>query len=99
MKLEFSKRKKKFSDIIPGVKKKNARFGIIKWCCCSTKKWKAENYNGKKRNFVKNAYYEELKPINNVDKECIDEHESDSEILQYDNDKASVECEGSDNEE
>ena len=47
----------------------------------------------------KNAYYEELKPINNVDKECIDEHESDSEILQYDNDKASVECEGSDNEE
>ena len=47
----------------------------------------------------KNAYYEELKPINNVDKECIDEHESDSEILQYDNDKASVECEGRDNEE
>ena len=47
----------------------------------------------------KNGYYEELKPINNVDKECIDEHESDSEILQYDNDKASVECEESDNEE
>ena len=47
----------------------------------------------------KNTYYEELKPINNVDKECIDKHESDSEILQYDNDKASVECEGSDNEE
>ena len=47
----------------------------------------------------KNAYYEELKPINNVDKECIDKHKSDSEILQYDNDKASVECEGSDNEE
>ena len=45
------------------------------------------------------AYYEELKPISNVDKEYIDEHESDSEILQYDSDEASVENEESDNEE
>ena len=47
----------------------------------------------------KNADYEELKPISNVDKECIDEHESDSGILQYDSDEASVESEESDNEE
>ena len=47
----------------------------------------------------KNAYCEELKPISNVDKECIDKHESASEIQQYDSDKASVESEGSDNEE
>ena len=74
--------------------------GIIKWCCCSTKKCKTGNYNGKEQNFVtKNAYYEELKPISNVDKEYIDEHESDSKILSYDSDKASVESEESDNEE
>ena len=46
----------------------------------------------------KNAYYEELKPISNVDKEYIGEHESDSEILQYDSDEARVESEESDNE-
>ena len=47
----------------------------------------------------KNAYYEELKPISNVNKEYFDEHESDSEILQYDSDEASVDSEESDNEE
>ena len=47
------KKKKKFSDIIPEEKKRSARVGMIKWCCCSTKKWKAGNYNGKKQNFVK----------------------------------------------
>ena len=47
----------------------------------------------------KNAYYEELKPISNVDKEYIQEHESDSAILQYDSDEANVEKEESDNEE
>ena len=45
--LKFSKRKKKFNDIIPGEKKRNAKVDIIKWCCCSTTKWKAGNYNGK----------------------------------------------------
>ena len=47
----------------------------------------------------KNAYYEELKPTNNVDKEYIGEHESDSTILQYDSHEASVESEESGNEE
>ena len=51
------------------------------------------------RTLSKNAYYEELKPINDVDKEYIDEHESDSKILQYDSDKANVESEECDNEE
>ena len=46
----------------------------------------------------KNAYYVELKPISNVDKEYIGEHKSDSEILQYDSDEARVESEESDNE-
>ena len=46
----------------------------------------------------KNAYYVELKPISVVDKEYIEEHESDSEILQYDSDEASVERDKSDNE-
>ena len=74
--------------------------GIIKWCYCSTKKWKTENCNGKELNFVReNTYYEELKPISNVDKEYIGEHESDSKILPYDSDEASVESEESDNEE
>ena len=47
----------------------------------------------------KNAYYEELKPISDVEKEYIDEHESDSEILQCGSDEASAESEESDNEE
>ena len=47
----------------------------------------------------KSAYYEELKAISNVDKEYIDEHKSDSEMLQYDNDEASVKSKESDNEE
>ena len=47
----------------------------------------------------KNAYYKELIPVSNVDKEYIDEHESDSVIVQYDSDEASVESEESDNEE
>ena len=47
----------------------------------------------------KNAHYEEIKPISNVDKEYIDEHESDSAILQYDSDEASVENEESGNKE
>ena len=51
------------------------------------------------RTLSKNAYHEELKPISDVDKECIDKHESDREILQYDSDDASVEREENDNEE
>ena len=47
----------------------------------------------------KNAYYKELKPISDVDKEYIDEHESNSEALQYDSDEASVESEESDNKQ
>ena len=47
----------------------------------------------------KNAYYAELKPISNVDKEYIDKHESHNEILQCDSDEASVESEENDNEE
>ena len=47
----------------------------------------------------KNAYYEELKPISGVDKKYIDEHQGDSEILQYDSDKASVDSEENDEEE
>ena len=50
------------------------------------------------RTLSKNAYYKELKPISVADKECIDEHESDSEILQYDSDEASVERDKSHNE-
>ena len=44
-----------------------------------------------------NAYHKELKPISGADKEYIDEHESDSEIVQYDIGKASVESEESHN--
>ena len=51
--LKFRKREKKFSDIILGQKNRNARVGIIKWCCNLTKKWKGRNYNGKERNLVK----------------------------------------------
>ena len=73
--LKFPKQKKKRQK----KKQRNARVGIVKWCCCSTKKWKAGNYNGKEQNSVKkNAYYKELKPISNVHKEYIDEHESDN---------------------
>ena len=58
-----------------------------------------ETTMARSRTLSKNAYYEELKPISNVDKEYIDEHESDCKILQYDSDEASVESEESDNEE
>ena len=44
-----------------------------------------------------NAYHKEFKPISGADKEYIDEHESDSEIVQYDIGKASVESEESHN--
>ena len=46
-----------------------------------------------------NAYYEELKPISDADKEYSEEHESDSKILQYDSEEASVVSKESDNEE
>ena len=58
-----------------------------------------ETAMARSRTLSKNAYYEELKPISNVNKEYIDEHESDSEILQYDSDEASVESEERGNEE
>ena len=47
----------------------------------------------------KNTYYEELRPISDVDKEYIDEHESHGKILQYDSDEGSVKSEESDHEE
>ena len=47
----------------------------------------------------KNAYYEEFKPISDAEKECSDEHESDSKILQYDSEEGSAESKESDNEE
>ena len=53
----------------------------------------------KSRPLSKNAYYKELKPISNLNKGCIGENESDSEILQYDSDKASVESKESYNRE
>ena len=46
-----------------------------------------------------NAYCEELKPVSVAGKEYSDEHESDSKILQYYSDKASVESKESDNKE
>ena len=51
------------------------------------------------RTLSKNVYYEELKPVIDVDKEYIGEHQSDSKILLYDSDLASVKSEESDNEE
>ena len=97
--LKFLKQNKEFINIIADRKKRNARVGIIIWCCCSIKKWKAGNYNRKEQNFPWNGYYEELKPINDADKKYSDEHESDSEILQYDSDEASLEWKEIDNEE
>ena len=44
---------KKFIDIIPGQKMRNAKVVIIKWCCCPTKKRKVGNYNSKGRNFAR----------------------------------------------
>ena len=67
---------------------------IIKWCCCLAKKWIAGNYIGKERDFVK----KELKANSDVNKEYIDEHESDSKILQYDSEEASIKSEESDSE-
>ena len=58
-----------------------------------------ETTMGRSGTFSKNAYYEELKPISDVDKEYTDEDESDNEVLQYDSDEASVKSEESDNEE
>ena len=54
---------------------------------------------GRSGTLPENAYYEELKPISDAENEYSDEHESDSEIPQYDSDKASVESGESDNEE
>ena len=43
--------------------------------------------------------YKELKPISDVDKEYSDDHQSNSQILQCDNDEASVKSEESYSEE
>ena len=48
--VKISQARKKLS---PEEKIKNGRVGIIKWCFCPTKKWKAGNYNSKERNFVR----------------------------------------------
>ena len=60
--LKSPKLKKKLIDVIPGWKMRNARVGIIKWCCFPTKKWKAENDNDKEWNF-------DAEPISDADKE------------------------------
>ena len=49
--------------------------------------------------FPEHPYYQELKPVSNADNEYSDEHESDSKILQYNNDKTRVESQESDNKE
>ena len=49
------------------------RIGIYKWCHCPTQKWKTRNHNLKEQNLgveLNNAFYEELKPISDVEKEC-----------------------------
>ena len=50
------------------------------------------------RTLPEKAYYKELKPISDAYKEYSDVHEKDTEILQYDSDKASVKNEENDNE-
>ena len=63
------------------------------------KSGRQETTMAKRGPLSKNAYYKELKPISDLNKECFDENESDSEILQYHSDKASVESEERDNGE
>ena len=102
MKLEeliLPKRKKKSSILSPDKKRE-----MREWT--STNGTVVRQRNGRQETTIvrsgvlpEKAYYEELKPISVVDKEYSDEHESDSEILQYDSDEASVESKKSDDEE
>ena len=64
-----TKKQKTNIDISPRWKKRNARVGIIKWCCCLQRSEVQETAIERSTTLPKNAYYEELKPISEVDKE------------------------------
>ena len=55
--LKFPKWNKnyRYYPCIPWRKKRNARVGIIKWCCCPIKKWKAGNYNFARKLILRRA--------------------------------------------
>ena len=98
--LKFSKRKKENSAILSPEKKREVQErASSNGAVVRQRSGRQETTMSRSGTLSKNAYYKELKPISNVDKEYIDEHESDSLILQYDSDEASVESEESDNEE
>ena len=96
---EKKEKKKKISNIILDKLKEMQEWVSSNGTVVQQRSGRQETTMARSRTLSKNAYYEELKPISNVDKEYIDEHESDCKILQYDSDEASVESEESDNEE
>ena len=102
MKLEemkFYLRKKNSAILLSEKKREMREWASSNGAVIRQKSGRQETTITRSRTLSKNAYYEELKPISNVDKEYIDEHESDREILQYDSDETSVKSEESDNEE
>ena len=97
--LKFPKRKKNSSMLSPDKTRKRRPWASSKDTVVQQRSGMQETTMARSGTLSKNAYYEELKPISDVEKKYIDEHESDSEILQYGSDETSVENEESDNEE
>ena len=101
MKLEELKypKTKKIHRYYPQTKKETCQSGHHQMVLLSGKEVDSRKLHWQGTGLCqKNAYYEELKANSDVDKEYIDEHESDSKILQYDSEEASIKSEESDSE-
>ena len=95
--LKFPKRKNSSSILSPEEKRQMQEWGSSNGDIVQPRSGRQETTMTRSETLPENAYYKELKPIGDADKEYSDEHESDSEILQYDSNEASVETEESDN--
>ena len=101
MKLEemkFYLRKKNSAILLSEKKREMQEWASSNGAVIRQKSGRQETTIARSRTLSKNAYYEELKPISNVDKEYTGEHESDSKILLYDSNEARVESEETSNE-
>ena len=85
--LKFPKRKENSAILSPDRKREMREWASSNGTVVRQRSGRQEITMARSGTLSKNAYYKELKPISDVDKEYIDEHESNSEALQYDSDE------------
>ena len=95
--LKFPKRKNSSSILSPEEKRQMQEWGSSNGDVVQPRSGRQETTMTRSETLPENAYFKDLKPIGDADKEYSDEQESDSEILQYDSNEASAETEESDN--